>query len=251
MAVCTCRFTQLEYNFATMSNLESIDPVPTRAEMLEMLMVDVREGYEPAMGYHNWEDHIVKGLERIDDLEASGIATDIEDWFIVRAAYIGHDVFLTSTKKDPSLLEGFSCPEELSAEKTKELLLGYGLNQETVDKVYYCIMATNPGQPCETPEARAVCRVDIGNIGDSFDVFLHNFIQVQIEDKRIDQIMINPLAVVRASCDFLALYMKRSTLALGPEDSFPSRVEQNLSGLRAMGANAIRNAFFNHTSSAD
>lgn len=234
-----------------MSSHESLRTALEEADILHMLMADVRPGYEPPMSYHNWDGHILRGLERIDELEASGIATDVQNWFVVRAAYIGHDVFLTSTKEDPSLLEGFSCPEELSAEKTAELLRSYGVEENVVEQVHYAIMATNPNSPCETPEARAVCRVDIGNIGDNFDEFLRNFVLVQLEDKRIDQLILNPLSVVRASCDFLNLYMKRSTLSLGPEDDFPTLVEQNFARIRSMGATAIRAAVFPHMNQKD
>ena len=229
-----------------MSRTESIEFDLEQADILHQLMADLLPGYDPPMSYHNWEVHILRGLERIDELEASGKATDVQNWFVVRAAYIGHDVFLTSTKEDPSLLEGFGCAEELSAEKTSEMLRSYGVDEETVSQVHYAIMATNPNAPCETPEARAVCRADIGNIGDNFDEFFKNFVLVQLEDKRVDQLIMNPLAVVRASCEFLSMYMKRSTLSLGPEDDFPTRVEQNFASIRSMGAMALRASIFRY-----
>jgi len=226
---------------------ESIENDP----ILRQLAIDVRDDYEPAMKYHNWDGHIMSGLRRIDELQESGIATDVKNWFIVRASFITHDRLLTRTKLDSSLLDGYDCPEALSHESSRDQLLSYGYSKDIVDKVGYCTLATNPNYPCETPEAKAVCRVDIGNTGDDFDTFLWNFILVQIEDKRIDQLLRNPKAVIDASCDFLSLYLRRSELSLGPDDKFPSMAEKNLSKIRSMGYSAIRATIFSRVDEAE
>ncbi len=251
MPTYACRFVQLEYNSATMSTHELVAGDPSETAILNRLMLDVRGDYEPPLDYHGWEGHILTGLKRIDELQASGIATDVNNWFIVRFGYICHDRFLSQIKLGLMSMDGYECAEQVAADHSRALALEYGLDEEIADEIHYSIMATNPRYPCETPEARATCRVDLGNTGDGFDEFFRNFVLVQIEEKRIDQILLNPLSVVRASCDFLALYMRRSTLSLGPEDDFANRVENNLAKLRLMGASAIRAAFFRQLSSTN
>lgn len=225
-----------------MSSPEQTEILRQEAAILNELTSDLRGGYEPGKSYHNWDEHILRGLERIEEIESSGIATDVEDWFVVRAAYIGHDWQLTSIKDNPDLLAGYDCAEALAAEHTRQKLIDYGVSEEIADQVHYCILATNPNNACDTPEARAVCRVDIGNTGDDFESFLLNFVKVQIEDRRLDQLLLSPVNVVKASCDFLSLYLRRSELSLGPEDNFPTLVEQNLHKIRNMGAAAIIDA---------
>lgn len=234
-----------------MSTYELVTDDPSETAILNRLMLDVCSDYEPPLDYHAWEGHILTGLKRIDELQVSGIATDVNNWFIVRFGYICHDRFLSQIKLGLMPMEGYECEEQVAADRSRALAVSYGLSEDIADEIHYSIMATNPRYPCDTPEARATCRVDIGNTGDGFDEFFRNFVLVQIEEKRIDQILLNPLSVVRASCDFLTLYMRRSTLSLGPEDDFPSRVEQNLSNLRSLGASAIRAAFFRQLSSTD
>ncbi|MCA9332552.1 hypothetical protein KDA00_01620 [Candidatus Saccharibacteria bacterium] len=210
--------------------------------ILEQLAIELRDGYDPPMDYHNWDGHILKGLIRINEIQSSGMAIDVNNWFVVRAAYIGHDWGLTSTKKDPTLLDSYDCAEEMAAEKTRDCIIELGLGEAEAEQIYSGILGTNPNYPCETPEAKAICRVDLGNTGDSFEIFLRNFFSVQLEDKRIDQLLINPRSVVESTCNFLRLYLRRSELVLGPNDTFPSDMEKNILAIQSMGTSAIRSA---------
>lgn len=230
-----------------MNSENGMDVSLQQSTLLERFQQDIRSEYEPSLEYHGWSTHILTGLERISDLEAFCIDHNLSvDWFVVRAAYLGHDAALTRTMLDPQLLEDYTCAEQLSAEITHHTLKSYGLDEELLAQIDYCIMATNPNYPCDTLEAKVICRVDIGNTGDDFDTFFLNFLRIQLERNSIDTLLLNPLGVIKGACDFIGLYLRRSELSLNQEDNFPSRVEQNLNQLRSMGAQAVRSALLVH-----
>lgn len=131
-------------------------------EIIEQLKEDVKYILEEGEGCHDW-DHTLRvynlalHIGRIEgaDLEVLGIAALLHD--------VGRPSEAKFRKTDSRM-----CHAEIGIVMAEGILKGYGLGQETIDKIKHCIERHrfSKGKPPETKEAKILFDADkLDNIG--------------------------------------------------------------------------------------
>ena len=130
--------------------------------------------------YHNFDHHI---LEVVDEairlaalLEEKNVDCDID---AVLAALLLHDAYY----HEDHLANGYESKEDWSATAARTILEGLGAEEEFIERVCSCIMATKVDVLPQSNEEKLVRLCDVSNVYHDPDVFLSHtvsFIQERV-----------------------------------------------------------------------
>ena len=186
---------------------------------------------EPGLPYHNWEWHIktsyLEAKRLYDDYQANKAEDQPDaDFLVIAFAVLGHDSGYSHYRKTEDLeaATGFTNREDYSCHIVEINMRSLGHNQETIDKVKECIVATRLGEECTSVEAIITRRADIFNIGgENYEIFKEatkNFRQeVEMWDREGKPITLSEF--VKASWPILNQYT-RDDYKLYPGDNHPA-----------------------------
>lgn len=174
-----------------MEFIKDNDEIQDEAAFLELLALDLKPFYEPRLPYHNWDEHIVSGMEVIAEVcsEAQTKGHSVNT-FMAQVAYMGHDAGYPHDTINPDIWEEHGSKEAYSAHIMGVLLASYNVSPEFIDGVKTCIMFTKMDEqlPAHIDEelantATAVRMTDLYNIFGSYKGFVINSFKLMEEDR--------------------------------------------------------------------
>ncbi len=176
---------------AAMEFVELNNGVQDKAGFLERLSSDLKPFYEPRLPYHNWDEHIVQGLEFIDHLCAQEkIKGNSINAFMAKIAYMGHDAGYSYDLRTPDIWEKYGSKEAYSAHIMGILLQNYGFEESCIRAVQTCIMFTKMGEhlPKDLDQqlsntARAVRTADLFRVFGPYKDFVVDSFKLMEESK--------------------------------------------------------------------
>lgn len=174
-----------------MEFVEKNNEIQDQQAFLELLASDLQPFYEPRLPYHNWDEHIVSGMEAItkvcSEAQAKGHPVNT---FMAQVAYMGHDAGYPHDTINPDIWKEYGSKEAYSAHIMEVLLTTYKVSPAFIDGVRTCIMFTKMDE--QLPEdideelantATAVRMTDLFNVFGSYKGFVINSFKLMEEDR--------------------------------------------------------------------
>jgi hypothetical protein len=154
--------------------------------LLELFSGDIAPFYEPRLPYHNWDEHVVGGIDdlrRICDTAYEKRGTTVAR-LKAGLAWLGHDAGYGHDLLEPDIWQPFGSKEGYSVHITGELLSSYGCEPELIEDVGRIIInGTQLDRKPDSNEAVAVRMTDLANIAGSFQGFILNSCKLMEEDR--------------------------------------------------------------------
>ncbi|MDY6771408.1 MAG: HDIG domain-containing protein [Candidatus Nanohaloarchaea archaeon] len=185
--------------------------------------------YSDELPYHNFQ-HIQHALEFAETLlercARYGIPVDSD---IVRYAVLFHDAGYHEDHK----AEGYDTKEQYSAAIAADELERHGRDQETIDEVRQCILATEEGASFDTPEEKIVRAADLAQIGGSYTVLEENAERLRDEVEQLHDTELSDEEWIEQVRDTIGHYLEQD-IRLTPEhdhrgvSKFHARARRNL-----------------------
>lgn len=174
-----------------MEFIKDTGEVQDDAAILTLLAAELRPFYEPRLPYHNWDEHIEGGMEKVAALcEQDRAAGKPINTFMAQVAYMGHDAGYPHDLVTPDIWSPYGSKEGYSAHIMELLLRQYGFEQSFIDGVKTCIMYTKMDEVLADDvdeevanTARAVRTADLSNVFGSYKGFVTNSFKLMEEDR--------------------------------------------------------------------
>lgn len=146
---------------------------------LALFAETIKPYQEPNLPYHNWEWHIATSFEagmKFFDKYQNGKTLEQPNAnnLVIGLAILGHDAGYSHyrTLTELQSATGFDSREAYSCHIVEHELLLLGHDQDTIDEVTGCIMATKRGVKPSTINEKIVRRADLANIAsDNYEDF--------------------------------------------------------------------------------
>ncbi len=164
------------------SSLNSPNFSNYRPELIDNVSFVANRLYNNDYEYHNWqhiENTLTEARRLVTFCGENGLVVDQE---VVELAVLLHDALFDV----PEDIHPHQSKEEFSAAVTADVLQGFPVSADKTSHVQACILSTQRGVQCTSPEAIVVRRADLANVADNFDVFMENAGKLLKEFRRIN-----------------------------------------------------------------
>jgi hypothetical protein len=162
--------------------------------------------YYPKYPYHNYEGHVLDVYDRTTKAYGQLVDLGVDiDLHKAQAAVLLHDILYHVDYAS----QGYASSEELSAVASDYILLKLGIERASIDEVHDAILATHVTAVPKTNVEKLVRLMDVGNVGDTEEIFFRNTIRFALELAKRDMSLHSLYSAQRESfAGFLRSYVE-------------------------------------------